>query len=102
MPGTDPKKRQSGRRWRAPAIGAVVVALATISLQADSLPNDVNGDGRVNSADCMHIMAAWGTGDPAADVTRDGIVDFRDLWQVLARGRGSRIDRGSTKRTYYR
>ncbi len=41
---------------------------------------DVNGDGEVNTADLIFVLANWGIpNDHRADLTGDGVVDVRDL-----------------------
>ena len=46
------------------------------------VPGDVNGDGRVDSADLRIVMKRFNTGDADADVNRDGRVDILDLAEV--------------------
>ncbi|MBT8484465.1 MAG: choice-of-anchor E domain-containing protein [Phycisphaerae bacterium] len=48
-------------------------------------PADLDGDGRVEFADLLLVLARWGPCDACgADVTGDGFVDFRDLTTILA------------------
>ena len=46
-------------------------------------PGDLNGDGRVDSADIGLMLAAWSTADPAADLDGDGVVGGGDLGSLL-------------------
>ena len=61
-----------------------------------ALIGDVNGDGKVDSADVQIVKAAMGTVagepryDPRADVIRDGRVDDADLALVEEAMRGQR------------
>lgn len=45
---------------------------------------DVDGNGSVNSADLLAILAQWGEGAPPEDINRDGLVNIDDLLAVLA------------------
>jgi hypothetical protein len=47
-------------------------------------PADVNGDGEVDVADLLIILALWGSAEPLGDVNGDGIVDVQDLLEVLS------------------
>jgi hypothetical protein len=51
----------------------------------ESIPGDVNGDGKVNIDDLFEILNNWGPCDPgcAADLNDDGIVNIDDLFIVL-------------------
>ena len=40
---------------------------------------DFNGDGTVDSADLLRLIASWGQKDPAANLDRNGVVDKKDL-----------------------
>ncbi len=44
----------------------------------------MNGDDVVDILDLIAVLLAWGTADPAADVTNDGIVDVADLVEVIS------------------
>jgi cytosine/adenosine deaminase-related metal-dependent hydrolase len=48
------------------------------------LLGDATGDGAVDVADLLAVLAAWGQGGVPADVNGDGIVDVLDLLLVLA------------------
>jgi len=50
----------------------------------DDLPEDVNGDGVVNTSDLAYVIQRFGTDDEAADVNDDGIVDYLDMLLVLS------------------
>ncbi len=52
-------------------------------------PGDVDGDGRVDSADLALLLSVWGSADPAADLNGDGLVDAHDLALVLSGWTGS-------------
>ncbi|MDY7109601.1 MAG: right-handed parallel beta-helix repeat-containing protein [Planctomycetota bacterium] len=45
-------------------------------------PADFDGDGDVDTADLLHLLGAWGTGD--GDVDGDGDTDTADLLALLA------------------
>jgi len=47
-------------------------------------PADLDGDGAVGSGDLGILLAAWGSGDPAADLDGDGVVGSGDLGILLA------------------
>ena len=49
---------------------------------ADDCPADFDGDGDVDTADLLHLLGAWGTGD--GDVDGDGDTDTADLLALLA------------------
>jgi len=50
----------------------------------ETLPADLDGDGTVGSGDLGILLAAWGSGDPAADLDGDGTVGSGDLGILLA------------------
>lgn len=56
---------------------------------AQGVPGDATGDGVVNFADILAVLAAWGDcpGCPA-DVNGDGVVDFADILIVLGNWTG--------------
>ncbi len=61
---------------QAALISSIAVAsLMVLALPADSSPNDVDGDGRVDNADCIRIIAAWGSDDAAAVGAELRVVD---------------------------
>lgn len=45
---------------------------------------DLNGDGRVDSADLNAMLMAWGRTDGASDLNRDGVVNIADLQILLS------------------
>jgi len=47
-------------------------------------PEDIDGNGVVNTADLLLLLAAWGQSGGAADVNDDGIVNTSDLLQLLS------------------
>ena len=47
-------------------------------------PEDINGDGTVDVADLLDLLAAWGATSGPADINGDGIVDVADLLLLLA------------------
>jgi hypothetical protein len=49
---------------------------------ATDCPADFDGDGDVDTADLLHLLAAWGT--PEGDVDGDGDTDTADLLALLA------------------
>ncbi|MDY7107550.1 MAG: hypothetical protein SYC29_02840, partial [Planctomycetota bacterium] len=50
--------------------------------EGSSCPADFDGDGDVDTADLLYLLAAWGTGD--GDVDGDGDTDTADLLALLA------------------
>ncbi len=40
---------------------------------------DIDGDGDVDFADLLALIAAWGSGDATADLNGDGVVNLADL-----------------------
>jgi subtilisin family serine protease len=57
-------------------------AAATIAAISSGCPADFDGDGDVDTADLLYLLAAWGTG--AGDVDGDGDTDTADLLRLLA------------------
>ena len=55
-----------------------------ISLPGPDCPADFDGDGDVDTADLLILLAAWGTAGPDGDVDFDGDVDTADLLALLA------------------
>lgn len=70
----------------ADAPGALGIDAVTIVRPA--LAGDLNGDGAVDFADLLILLAAWGAcpeaGACSADLTGDGTVDFNDLLDLLS------------------
>jgi hypothetical protein len=66
--------------------GGPVVDMGAFEVQPLPLcPADVNGDGSVNIADLLGVIASWGaTGNNPADVNGDGTVNITDLLGVIA------------------
>ena len=61
------------------------VASLTGTESVSELPEDLTGDGIVNSADLGLLIAEWGVcEDCAADFNDDGIVDAADLGAIIA------------------
>lgn len=52
---------------------------------APLVPEDFNGDGRVDGNDLSFLLTFWGPGSSPADLTRDGQVDGADLARLLTR-----------------
>jgi hypothetical protein len=50
---------------------------------AGDCPEDLNGDGVVNTADLLMLLANWG-GEGDGDINGDGTVDTTDLLILLA------------------
>ncbi|MDY7110550.1 MAG: S8 family serine peptidase [Planctomycetota bacterium] len=57
-------------------------AAATIAAIPNDCPGDFDGDGYVNTADLLYLLASWGTGD--GDMDNDGDTDTADLLALLA------------------
>ena len=57
--------------------------ISLIEIIVDSCQGDVNLDLVVSVEDLVLVILAWGTADPAADVTGDGRVDVEDLVLVI-------------------
>lgn len=75
--------------WRRALDPAEILAIYEAAFTSGPLPGDLNGDGRVDSADLDGIRAAWGNttapGDVAAgDISGDGVVGSADLDLVRA------------------
>jgi len=53
----------------------------------DVIVGDVNGDGLVDFADLLEVLAAWGPCEDCcpADVDFSGVVDFADILLVLGK-----------------
>jgi len=49
---------------------------------------DINGDGKINTADLLMLLAAWGNHGGHEDLNGDGIVDTEDLLILLANWTG--------------
>lgn len=45
---------------------------------------DLNGDGRVDTADLGLLIANFGSNNPAADINQDGVVDTADLGLLIS------------------
>ena len=56
----------------------------TITDPVTNCPGDVNGDGMVDIADLLDLLAGFGTTDPMLDINGDNIVDISDLLALLA------------------
>lgn len=65
--------------------GLFDVGRAYVFYQPRETCPDVNGDGRIDSADIDIIRMLWGVYDVDADVNADGLVNANDLAIVLAR-----------------
>jgi hypothetical protein len=72
------------RAWAV--VAAAALAVWATPAHAGGCDEDVNGDGTVNFADVLGIIAAWGPclGCPA-DVNGDSQVNFADILDVIAR-----------------
>ena len=57
--------------------------LVSVTCDADGLPGDLDGDGRVNGEELLIVLAWWGTSNPLGDVDGDGMVDGADVLVVL-------------------
>jgi hypothetical protein len=61
-----------------------ILVVVDPSAACTSVRADLDGDGRVDSADIAIVLAAWGTDLPLPDINGDGIVNNIDLGEVLA------------------
>jgi len=59
-----------------------IVDMGAYEYQVESCPADFDGDGDVDTADLLYLLAAWGT--PDGDVDGDGDTDTADLLALLA------------------
>ena len=57
--------------------------LIDVECESAGLPGDLNGDGLIDGADLLIVLAAWGTAGPAGDLDGNGIVDGADVLIVL-------------------
>ncbi len=65
----------------------VVAELNSMSESCTMCPGDLDGDGDLDVADLLEILAHWGTADPIADVNLSGDVDANDLgWFLMIFG----------------
>ncbi|MDY7108666.1 MAG: M20/M25/M40 family metallo-hydrolase [Planctomycetota bacterium] len=55
---------------------------AGVLVEMNECPADFDGDGDVDTADLLFLLAAWGTGD--GDIDGDGDTDTADLLELLA------------------
>lgn len=51
--------------------------------EEESIPGDINNDGRVDGQDLAELLGSWGTDAAGADINEDGLVDGQDLAQLL-------------------
>jgi aminopeptidase N len=72
----DPQSLPSGEGLPG---GDAVIRFSVTSVQS---PADFDGDGDVDTADLLHLLACWGT--PCGDVDGDGDTDAADLLALLA------------------
>jgi hypothetical protein len=56
----------------------------TTDVNPKGCPEDVSGDGTVDMADLLAVIAAWGQAGGPADVNGDNLVDINDLLDVIA------------------
>ncbi len=65
-------------------------AVSVVAVESPACPEDVTGDGVVDSADLNALLASFGldvnapTFNPDADINRDGVIDSQDLNALLA------------------
>ncbi|MDY7107504.1 MAG: GC-type dockerin domain-anchored protein, partial [Planctomycetota bacterium] len=58
-------------------------AISFLECEESDCPEDLNGDGVVNTEDLLTLLANWGTsGD--GDIDGDGVVNTADLLMLLA------------------
>jgi hypothetical protein len=61
--------------------GQIVVVTGSI---APCQMLDIDGDGAVGQSDIAVVLGEWNGGNLAADINRDGIVDAKDLAELLS------------------
>ena len=66
-----------------PAGSANTIAIAAQVPTVPATPGDVNGDGRVDSADLGMLLSNWGN-PGAGDLDADGVVNSNDLGILLS------------------
>ncbi|MDY7109162.1 MAG: C1 family peptidase [Planctomycetota bacterium] len=60
-------------------------AVTVLECEGGGIPEDINGDGTVNTADLLLLLAAWGPcPDCPEDINGDGTVNTEDLLLLLA------------------
>jgi hypothetical protein len=60
-------------------------AVTALECEGGGIPEDINGDGIVNTADLLLLLAAWGPcPDCPEDINGDGTVNTEDLLLLLA------------------
>jgi subtilisin family serine protease len=66
------------------ALDAFAVTAVDCTDIVPECPADLTGDGSIDGADLVQLLAAFGTSDAASDITGDGNVDGSDLVQLLS------------------
>ena len=65
---------------------------AEASCYVPPIPEDLNGDGRVNVMDLYQILMHWGESDSPGwipeDLNKDGAIDVEDIYQLLVKWTG--------------
>lgn len=64
--------------------GRLDVGAAIASLVGDPPLGDLNDDRRVDTADLLILLGAWGTSGSPADLDESGVVDFGDVMLLMA------------------
>jgi len=84
------KRISSYYRWKARGV-LILLLISCVSLstaaaytmEALSIPGDVNGDGVVNIDDIFFILGHWGEAGGPGDANGDGIVNIDDVFFIL-------------------
>jgi hypothetical protein len=63
----------------AAAAAAAVFLVARVALRVDALPDDIDGNRRVDIVDALKLAHQINAGAKGRDINRDGVVDHNDV-----------------------